>query len=81
MANWKGKIEAVAGEDNIIACTLSDDELLIEFKDGYGLSEGNPFTAWGEKYVYFPVVYDGSEWVGKAPRNPCDEATEHMGRE
>ena len=59
--------------------TLSDENLHCEFNSGFGGSEGHPFTAWGEKYVYFPVVYDGAEWVGSAPRNPCDEATEHVG--
>ena len=79
MSNWKELIESEAGEDKIISCTLTDDELIVEFYDGYGGSEGKSFTAWSEKYVYFPVVYDGAEWVGKAPRNPCDEATDHVG--
>ena len=79
MANWKEMINKEAGEDKIIACTLTDDELLVEFDDGYGGHGGKSFTAWGEKYVYFPVCYDGAEWVGKAPRNPCNEATGHMG--
>ena len=65
--------------DEIISCTLSEDELTKEFDDGYGGSEGKSFTAWSEKYVYFPIVYDGSEWIGRAKRNPCDEPTEHMG--
>jgi hypothetical protein len=79
MANWKEKLNEEAGDDKIIACTLTEEELAVDFDDGYGGAEGKCFTAWGEKYVYFPVVYDGYEWVGKAPRNPCDEATEHMG--
>jgi hypothetical protein len=61
--------------------TLTEDGLNREFNDGYGGSEGEPFTAWGEKYVYFPVVYDGAEWVGSAPRNPCDEKCSHVGGE
>lgn len=72
-------IEDEAGDDKIIACTLTEEELLEEFHTGYGSIEGKAFTAWGEKYVYFPICYDGAEWVGKAPRNPCNEATEHMG--
>ena len=75
MANWKEKLNKEAGEDKIIACTLTEEELLVEFDDGLGGSEGKEFTAWGEKYVYFPLVYDGMGWVGKTPRNPCDEAT------
>jgi hypothetical protein len=62
-------------------CTLSEKNLRKEFDDGYGGSEGAPFTAWGEKWVYFPIVYDGSEWVGHAPRNPCDIAMSHQGGE
>ena len=61
--------------------TLSTEELNRMFNDGYGCSEGTPFTAWGEKYVYFPVVYDGAEWVGYAPRNVCDIKTPHWGSE
>jgi hypothetical protein len=52
-----------------------------EFYGGYGCSEGCNFTAWGGKYVYFPAVYDGSEWISFVPRNPCLQATSHVGRE
>ncbi len=81
MANWKRLINEAKQDDEIIFCTLSDDELIAEFNDGFGGSEGKSFTAWGKKYVYFPVVYDGSEWVGRSPRNPCKEVTEHVGGE
>ena len=50
-----------------------------EFDDGFGGSNGGPFTVWTKDFVYFPVVYDGAEWVGSVPRNPCDIATEHVG--
>lgn len=79
MSNWKKMIAEEAGDDVIIACTLTEEQLLREFDSGYGGTEGDAFTAWSEKYVYFPICYDGAEWVGKAPRNPCDEATGHMG--
>lgn len=59
--------------------TLTNEELHKEFDSGYGGEEGTPFTAWGDKYVYFPVCYDGAEWVGYAPRNLCDIITEHQG--
>ena len=81
MANWKELIELEAGEDKIISCTLTEKELLEKFDAGYGGHCGKAFTAWSERYVYFPVVYDGAEWVGRAPRDPCDEATEHVGGE
>lgn len=81
MANWKEMINEKAGDDEIIACTLTEYELRREFDAGPGRHKGECFTAWGEKYVYFPVVYDGAEWVGKAPRNPCKESTKHIGSE
>lgn len=57
--------------------------LLEEFDNGYGTSEGYPFTLWTKTHVYFPVVYDGSEWVESVPRNPPDtpEPKEHVGGE
>ena len=63
-----------------LVTTLSDEELHRTFFCGYGTVEGVPFTAWGSMFVYFPVVYDGSEWVGYAPRNPCEKATAHWGK-
>ena len=81
MTTWKQLIDKEAKDDTIIYCTLTEDELNKEFYDSYGLSEGEAFTAWSEEYVYFPVVYDGKEWVGRVPRNPCDKPSEHFGGE
>lgn len=81
MATWKALIKALAKDDEIIYCTLTDKELEEEFYSGYGMSNGKPFTAWSEKYVYFPVVYDGAEWVERVPRNICEVATNHVGGE
>jgi len=75
---WRKKIAQTA-DDQIIYCTLTEEELDEVFDNGYGGIEGKPFTAWSEKYVYFPIVYDGSEWVGSALRNPCNIATNHQG--
>jgi hypothetical protein len=60
-------------------CTLTEEQLKVVFNNDYGGTEGAAFTAWGEKWVYFPIEYDGSEWVGHAPRNPCDIAMAHQG--
>ena len=79
MATWRELIKELAKEDLIIKNTLSETELDVEFHDGHVGTESKAFTAWREKYVYFPVCYDGAEWVGRARRNPCDEATKHMG--
>lgn len=79
---WRKQLEAEIrrhpGED-LIGNTLTDEQMDVEFDDGYGTSEGVPFTAWSQNRVYFPVVYDGAEWVGSVPRNPCDEETIHLG--
>jgi hypothetical protein len=78
--NWRNMItQALPKGENIIACTISDEELDRKFYDGYGSIDGTPFTAWSENWVYFPLCYDGSESVGSAPRNPCDRSMEHQG--
>lgn len=86
MATWRNLLtESFQKNGEVFAdcegCTLTEAELDAEFDDGWGSSEGKRFTAWGQKYVYFPVVYDGSESIGYAPRNPCDEAMLHWGGE
>lgn len=63
------------------SCTLSDEELDVEFDAGYGGANGKPFTLWTDDRVYFPAVYDGAEWVASVPRNPNEEATAHVGGE
>jgi hypothetical protein len=61
----------------------SPDEtaLDVEFDDGYGGSEGPAVLIWTEQRVYFPVVYDGAEWLGSAPRFPQAEGQIHVGGE
>lgn len=79
---WRAQLVFAVQERNdgpLIACTLSEKELDAPFDDGHGSAEGKPFTAWTENWVFFPVCYDGAEWVGSAPRHPCALATEHQG--
>jgi len=80
---WKIELEKAfkeTGDDfGKMQSTMTEKELNENFSSGYGGSEGCAFTAWGEKFVYFPVVYDGAEWVGYAPRNSCDIKTSHWG--
>ncbi len=81
MVTWRKMLDEEIAEhkDTLIGCTLSGAALDVEFDAGHGGEEGKPFTAWGEKNVYFPICYDGAEWVGYAPRNPCDTAMNHQG--
>lgn len=85
MTTWEKELREAfkdSGDDfTKMKSTLSKDELQKKFDCGFGGSKGEPFTAWGKKYVYFPVVYDGAEWVSYAPRNPCKEVTPHVGGE
>ena len=83
MANWYDMLKEAMekdGEDFTDRnCTMDEAGLKNYFDDGYGYPEGKPFTAWGKKWVYFPLCYDGAEWVGHAPRYPCDIAMDHQG--
>ena len=84
MSNWKKLIQdemEQQGEtfEDVVECTLTDEELVVEFYDGFGGSEGKPFTLWTTNRVYFPVVYDGAEWVGSVSRNPDGKPTYHLG--
>jgi hypothetical protein len=65
--------------EDVEATTLTDAVLDRPFYDGYGSQEGAAFTLWTDKRVYFPVMYDGSEWAASVPRNPNAEATAHVG--
>lgn len=83
MANWhemlKEAMESDGQKFEDRECAMDEAGLKVEFDDGYGGEEGKPFTAWGENWVYFPICYDGSEWVGHAPRNPCEKVMSHQG--
>jgi hypothetical protein len=61
--------------------SLEDVREIIDydFSSGFGSKNGFSFTAWTKDKVYFPVCYDGSEWISDVPRNPCDIATSHQG--
>jgi hypothetical protein len=67
--------------DDLESSTLSYQEIHEPFESGYGSSQGRPFTVWSKKRVYFPVTYDGKEWVGSVSRNPDGKPTAHIGGE
>jgi len=47
---------------------------------GYGSPNLPEFIGWTEDYIYFPVVYDGLEYIGSVPRNPVKGFyKEHLG--
>jgi len=81
---WKKELSKAFQEngdswDNVEHNTMSEEEMDKEFDPCYGFKKGIPFTVWTKDYVYFPVFYDGDEWVGKVSRNPDGKATPHQG--
>ena len=79
MATWRKALDEIRGDEELIACTMTEEQLDTEFDPGWGGTEGCAFQAWTKTRVFFPLCYDGSEWVGEADRNPCDRAREHDG--
>ena len=41
-----------------------------EFDAGYGGVEGYSFILYTKEWIYFPVTYDGAEWIDRVPRHP-----------
>lgn len=77
MTSWAEllkKATELNSDEGRLQHTMSDDDLVRKFDSGLGVGEftAPPFTAWSDKWVYFPLAYDGSVYVGWAPRNPCD---------
>ena len=84
METWRQQIIEEMGKwaetwGDVVSCTLTDAELDVEFDTGYGGKNGLPFTLWTRNRAYFPVCYDGAEWVASVSRMPDGVATEHAG--
>lgn len=77
----RARVEAGDTSPVIARAPQDDATWSTEFDSGYGLHRGLPVLAWSEERVYFPVVYDGAEWLDSAPRNPVAEGQEHVGSE
>ena len=65
----------------VVAVAPDEGALDVRFDSGYGGSDGPHVLIWTEERVYFPVTYDGAEWLGSAPRNPQPEGQPHVGGE
>jgi hypothetical protein len=82
--NWRESITQQMGDHgetwaDVESCTLTDEQLDADFNDSFGSAEGEAFTLWTKSRVYFPAVYDGSEWVTSVSRNPDGIPTAHVG--
>lgn len=84
MTSWRKQFDIAryGGDTSVVIAVAPDEAVLdVEFDDGYGGSCGPPVLIWTEDRVYFPVVYDGAEWMSSAPRNPTAEGQFHVGGE
>lgn len=75
MVTWREKLEkqfSNHGEtfEDIEHIYPEESVLDVPFDDGYGLPEGPEFLVFTSRRVYFPVCYDGMEWIGSVPRHP-----------
>jgi hypothetical protein len=89
LTTWRKELDAARAadvdhppDDGAIVAVAPDEALLdVAFYAGYGHAAGPHVLIWTEHYVYFPVTYDGSEWLGRAPRDPQPEPQWHEGKE
>ena len=84
MENWKTLLDSVLKEngeswDDVEANTMTEQGMQKNFDAGFGGVEGCQFTVWTKNSVYFPIQYDGAEWVGRVSRHPDGKPTEHQG--
>ncbi len=70
MTNWKAILKKKCAGDTIIACTLSNTELNLEFDNRLGHTNSVQFNAWSKNYVYSSDDYDRTNRIVRAPRNP-----------
>lgn len=75
LVTWREKLKhqlSLYGEsmEEVEFIYPEESVLDVPFDDGYGLAEGPDFLAFTAQRVYFPVCYDGMEWVGSVPRHP-----------
>ncbi len=85
MTTWRKELETVFSQyddsfENVIDYSPKDSKWLDFYFDDYSKEiEGNSFTIWTKKRVYFPVSSNGQESVGSVSRYPDNNSTDHFG--
>ncbi|MCL4315631.1 MAG: hypothetical protein M1527_01995 [Gammaproteobacteria bacterium] len=84
MKNWKMMLDEALEEngeawDDVEANTMTEADMAKALSSGYGNTQGRAFTVWTKRSVYFPLCYDGAEWVGRVSRHPDGKPTKHQG--
>lgn len=74
-----GAMAEAKDEGPVLVLAPDEASFDVQFDSGYGHAQGPPVLAWTETRVYFPVVYDGAEWLDSVPRNPRDTGQPHVG--
>lgn len=82
--NWKDLISEEMekhGEcwEDLVSCTMTDEEAEEGFERDHEGPHGREFTAWTKNRVYFPFCYDGFEGCKSVPRNPDGGVSPHIG--
>jgi hypothetical protein len=62
--------------EDVESCTLRAGDLDKPFDAE--LAEGESFTLWTAKRVYFPGAYDGGQWVVSVSRHPDGIPTDNL---
>lgn len=83
ITTWRKQFETARNGDVTPVVAVAPDEsvLDVQFDSSYGSSAGPAVLIWTESRVYFPVVYDGAEWLDSAPRDPQEQGQGHVGSE
>lgn len=77
---WADLLAAAAEGDLIIARAPEDAAVWEQlFYADFGGDEGVPVLAWSERWVYFPVNYDGQQYFARAPRHPQADGQRAVG--
>lgn len=83
MTTWREQLHKAMKEawdsGPIVHLAPNPETFDIPFDDFSGGPEGPEILAFTAQRVYFPVVHDGAEWLGSAPRNPTDHGQPHIG--
>jgi len=84
MTTWKIELDRALKQNgetwiDIESSTLTEEEENKDFDSSLGVKCGCSFTVWTKERVYFPAIYDGSEWVESVSRFPDNKVTKHIG--
>lgn len=83
MTTWRAELAHRMTQDDdpgpVVAVAPDESALDVLFDGGYGTASGPEILVWTETRVYFPVTYDGAEWLESAPRNPQPAGQPHSG--